>query len=41
MAVVTSASEMPGATIARVACCTLPSELKALMMPQTVPNRPT
>ena len=41
MAVATSASAMPGATIASVACCTLPSELKALMMPQTVPNRPT
>src|SRR5580692_11401087 len=41
MAVVTNASEMPGATIARVACCTFPSELKAFMMPQTVPNRPT
>src|SRR6185437_10417508 len=41
MAVATSASEMPGATMASVACCTLPSEEKALMMPHTVPNRPT
>src|ERR1700722_7122293 len=41
MAVVTSASETPGTTIASVACCTFPSELKAFMMPQTVPNRPT
>src|SRR5215472_5185600 len=40
-AVATSASEMPGATMASVACCTLPSEEKALMMPHTVPNRPT
>src|SRR5215475_8728588 len=41
MAVATSASEIPGATMASVACCTLPSEAKALMMPQTVPNSPT
>ena len=41
MAVATSASEMPGATIARVACCTLPSDAKALKMPQTVPHSPT
>ena len=40
MAVATSASEMPGATIASVACCTFPSPEKALMMPHTVPNRP-
>src|SRR6516165_4021575 len=41
IAVATSASEIPGATIASVACCTLPSEAKALMMPHTVPNSPT
>ena len=41
MAVATSASEMPGATMASVACCTFPRPEKALMMPQTVPNSPT
>ena len=41
MAVATSASEIPGATMARVACCTFPSDENALMMPHTVPNRPT
>src|ERR1700683_1753175 len=41
MAVATSASEIPGATMASVACCTLPSEEKALMIPHTVPNSPT
>src|SRR5450631_3610370 len=40
-AVATSASEMPGATIASVACCTFPKEENALMMPQTVPKSPT
>src|SRR6185436_4170217 len=41
MAVAISASAMPGATMASVACCTPPSATKALMMPHTVPNRPT
>ena len=41
MAVAISASAMPGATVASVACCTLPSPWKAVMMPHTVPNRPT
>ena len=40
-AVATNASAMPGATCAKVACCTLASARKAFMMPQTVPNRPT
>ena len=29
------------ATLASVACCALPRAVKALRMPQTVPNRPT
>src|SRR5215470_10523501 len=41
MAVATSASDIPGATIASVACWTLPSEEKALMIPHTVPKSPT
>ena len=32
---------LPGATAARVACCALPRLWKALMMPHTVPNKPT
>ena len=40
MAVATSASAMPGATDASVACCTFDSPRKAFMMPHTVPNRP-
>src|SRR5512134_863385 len=40
-AVATSASAMPGATCASVACCTLARPRKACMMPHTVPNRPT
>jgi hypothetical protein len=41
MAVATRASAMPGATVASVTCCRLARPVKACMMPQTVPNRPT
>jgi hypothetical protein len=40
MAVVTSASEMPGATTARFAEPMRPMSPNASMIPQTVPNRP-
>src|SRR5688572_5179835 len=40
-AVAISASAMPGATIASVACCALPRPWNAPMIPQTVPKRPT
>src|SRR3990170_4162906 len=40
-AVATSASAMPGATCASVACCTLARLRNACMMPHTVPNSPT
>jgi len=40
MAVVTSASEMPGATTARLALPVPPMASKAFMIPQTVPKRP-
>src|SRR5450830_621730 len=40
MAVAISASAMPGATTASVACWTLARPRKAFMMPQTVPSRP-
>src|SRR6266478_3245887 len=39
-AVVTRASEMPGATARRLAEPAAPKPEKASMMPQTVPNRP-
>src|ERR1044071_6290155 len=41
IAVATSASAMPGATCASVACCTFARLRNACMMPHTVPNRPT
>ncbi len=41
IAVAISASAMAGATVASVACCTLPRAWNAVRMPQTVPNRPT
>jgi hypothetical protein len=41
MAVATSASAMPGATVASVTDCRLASPVKACMMPHTVPNNPT
>jgi hypothetical protein len=41
MAVATSASAMPGATVASVTCCRLDSPMNACMIPHTVPNRPT
>ena len=40
MAVATSASEMPGATVASETDLSMPMEWKEFMMPQTVPNRP-
>ena len=40
MAVVNSASAMPGATTARVVSWRAAMALKAFMMPHTVPNRP-
>ncbi len=39
-AVVTRASEIPGATARNVAAPAVPSPWKASMIPQTVPNRP-
>src|SRR5690606_12335627 len=39
MAVAMSASAIPGATAASVACCMLDRPMKACMIPQTVPNR--
>src|SRR5688572_24770880 len=41
MAVATSASAIPGATMASVTCCTFPIEVNAFMIPHTVPNNPT
>src|SRR6185437_12148903 len=40
-AVASSASAMPGATTARLVVCDSEIPMKAFMMPQTVPNRPT
>ena len=40
MAVATSASAMPGATLARLACCRFDRPVNACMIPQTVPKRP-
>ena len=40
IAVVMSASEMPGATARRLAAPAVPSCWNASMMPHTVPNRP-
>ena len=39
-AVAINASEMPGATVANVACVALASPLKECMMPHTVPSNP-
>src|SRR5262249_27996658 len=41
IAVATSASAMPGATCASVACATLERLRKACIIPHTVPKRPT
>ena len=41
LAVAINASEMPGATIEIVACCTAPKALNEVIMPHTVPNKPT
>ncbi|MNS98851.1 hypothetical protein D3C72_1332310 [compost metagenome] len=41
MAVATSASAMPGATVASVTCVRAARPVKACMIPQTVPKRPT
>jgi hypothetical protein len=41
MAVATSASAMPGATLARVTYCRAPRPVNACMIPHTVPNSPT
>ncbi|CCV04571.1 exported hypothetical protein [Mesorhizobium metallidurans STM 2683] len=41
IAVASSASAMPGATTARLVVCACEMPMKAFMMPQTVPNRPT
>src|SRR5262245_37417267 len=41
MAVARSASALPGATTARFVVCKSENPMNQLMMPQTVPNRPT
>ena len=40
-AVASSASAMPGATIARLVVCASEMPMKLFMIPQTVPNSPT
>src|SRR6266849_6633067 len=40
-AVASSASAMPGATMARLVACDFEMPMKLFMMPHTVPNRPT
>ncbi|CAH2405990.1 conserved hypothetical protein [Mesorhizobium escarrei] len=41
IAVASKASAIPGATTARLVVCACEMPMKAFMMPQTVPNRPT
>jgi hypothetical protein len=41
IAVASNASAIPGATTARFVVCDFEMPIKAFMMPQTVPNKPT